>query len=401
MEKNEKNILVVTCFGHFMSHFNMLMFPALVLPLTHIYQIRMEDVIALSFWMYLLFGITALPWGLASDRLGAKPMLMIFYLGAGVSGVMAYLLMDSPFIFSMCLAGIGLFSGIYHPAGLGLISKGVQRISIGLGYNGMAGNAGLATAPILTGIFNYLWGPKEAYLLLGLMNLGGALLMLLLHIDELPIERTKTNDKSSDLLAGFLILCISMMLGGVAYRGVTVILPSYFELRSGEFFNLLNQLSFIPLSKNVSATMLTSFVFVVGIIGQYLGGRFADRFDPGIGYLLFHALALPFCFFIAFVTDIPLLILTVFFMLFLLGMQPIENTLVARLTPRRFRHSGYGIKFILTFGVGALSVHMVRYIKMHFSLSAVFIAMAMVSGLIVITIITLILKTKQMNLKHQ
>ncbi len=400
MEKNEKNILTVTCFGHFMSHFNMLMFPALVLPLTHIYQIRMEDVIALSFWMYLLFGLTALPWGLLTDRFGAKSLLLIFYLGAGICGILAYLFIDSPAIFSICLAGIGLFSGIYHPAGLGLISKGIKRISIGMGYNGMAGNAGLATAPFLTGIMNYLWGPKHAYLMLGIMNLAGALLMLLLSIDELPIERPKTQDKSKDLLTGFLILCISMMLGGVAYRGATVILPSYFELKSGGFFAVLNQLSFIPLSKNVSATLVTSFVFVVGIMGQYLGGRFADRYDPGIGYLVFHFLALPFCILMAFTTDIPLILFTMFYMLFLLGMQPIENTLVARLTPQRLRHSGYGIKFILTFGVGSLSVHIVRFVKMNYSLSAVFIFMSMVSAVIVITISVLIYKTRKINLNR-
>ena len=33
MNPRDRRILVVTCFGHFMSHFNMLVFPAVVLPL--------------------------------------------------------------------------------------------------------------------------------------------------------------------------------------------------------------------------------------------------------------------------------------------------------------------------------------------------------------------------------
>jgi MFS family permease len=71
MNANERKILSITCFGHFMSHFNMLIFPALVLPLMQRYGMDLAAVLALSFWMYLLFGITALPWGLLSDRIGA------------------------------------------------------------------------------------------------------------------------------------------------------------------------------------------------------------------------------------------------------------------------------------------------------------------------------------------
>ena len=41
---------------------------------------------------------------------------------------------------------------------------------------------------------------------------------------------------------------------------------------------------------------------------------------------------------------------------FLLGMQPMENTLVARLSPPAFKHSAYGAKFVLTFGIGSLAV---------------------------------------------
>ena len=40
---------------------------------------------------------------------------------------------------------------------------------------------------------------------------------------------------------------------------------------------------------------------------------------------------------------------------FALGMQPIENSLVAHLTPSRLRSFAYSLKFILVFGVGALS----------------------------------------------
>lgn len=395
MNPNERSILTNTCFGHFMCHFNMLVFPALVLPLTDRFGLELGQVLALSFWMYLLFGITALPWGILTDKLGARPLLFTFYGGAGLCGFGAAFLMDSPWAFSLCLAGVGLFSGIYHPAGLGLISRGVSRISVGMGYVGMAGNTGLAVAPILTGVINHLFGTPSTYVLLAGFNLTGVLIMLLSPSSEpstKKMEDSKAPTKS--LASGFAVLCLCMMLGGVAYRGATVILPSYFELRNPGFFEWLSRLDWLPVSRNVAATALTSAVFIVGILGQYMGGRVAERFEPRMGYLVFHALALPMALFMAYTTDLSLLLVAMAYMLFLLGMQPIENTLVAYLTPEKLRHSAYGTKFVLTFGVGALAVHLVGWIKEVWSLPAVFVAMAAVSVGIVLSILLLIYITR-------
>lgn len=389
MNDNEKKILTVTCFGHFMSHFNMLVFPALVLPLSRQYGMELSQVLALSFWMYLLFGLTALPWGLLSDKLGAKPLLFAFYAGAGICGLAAAYYIDEPGKFALCLAGVGLFSGIYHPAGLGLISRGISRVSMGLGYNGMAGNAGLAAAPIITGLINYRFGAQAAYFFLGALNLLGAVIMLLVSSDEPAARPAAESHPAGRLALGFFVLCICMMLGGIAYRGATVILPSYFELRSGSLLDFLNHISWLRSSNNVAATGLTSLVFVVGIAGQYLGGRAAEHYGPRRVYLVFHALALPMALGMAFATNLPLFLVSMGYLLFLLGMQPAENTLVANLTPDKLRHSAFGTKFILTFGVGALAVRLVGWIKETWSLPAVYIAMTMISVLIVLCIIVL------------
>ncbi len=398
MSKNERNILAVTSFGHFMSHFNMLVFPALVLPLADQYGMPIGEVLALSFWMYMLFGLTALPWGLASDAIGAKPLLLVFYAGAGACGLAASSFLDSPGIFAVCLAGIGLFSGIYHPAGLGLISRGMTRMSMAMGYNGIAGNAGLAVAPILTGVINHAYGCKGAYLFLGVLNLVGAALMLFMPTAE-PEKKERTDNHPVGTLAkGFMVLCIVMMLGGIAYRSATVVLPSYFELNSQAIFDAMSEVRWFPTSRNVAATALTSLVFVIGMLGQYLGGRFAEKHEPRWGYLIFHGLALPMVFTMAWTADVPLLLATMGYMLFLLGMQPIENTLVAKLTPEKLRHSAYGTKFVLTFGVGSLAVKFAAWVQEGWSLSAVFIAMTGVSLGIILTIILLFRVTRKIKL---
>ncbi len=398
MNPNERKILTTTCFGHFMSHFNMLMFPALVLPLMGMYDMDLSHVLALSFWMYLLFGVTALPWGLASDRVGAKPLLLLFYTGAGLCGLAAGFFIDSPGAFSLCLAGVGVFSGIYHPAGLGLISRGISKMSMALGYNGMAGNAGLAAAPVLAGMINHFYGIQTAFIFLGCLNLIGTVIMFLLPVIE-PERNEKTESQGSmRLMLSFAILCICMMLGGVAYRSVTVILPAYLELGNPALLDWISRLSWMPASRNVAATALSSSVFMVGMFGQFLGGVAAERFEPRRGYLVFHVLALPMALAMAYTTDVSLLFITMGYMLFLLGMQPIENTLVAKLTPDKVRDSAYGTKFILTFGVGAFAVYLVGWVKEAWSFPAVFVAMAIVSLATVLSILLLMRVTRKISI---
>ncbi len=84
MNENDKNILAVTCYGHFLSHLNMLVFPAILLPLSELLQMELTDTLALSFTMYLLFGITSLPWGMLADRFGGRKLLYLFHFGAAL-----------------------------------------------------------------------------------------------------------------------------------------------------------------------------------------------------------------------------------------------------------------------------------------------------------------------------
>ncbi len=392
MTRTEHNVLITTCFGHFLSHFNMLVFPAVVLPLAGRLDMPLAAALGISFWMYLLFGLTALPWGLIADRLGANTLMRLYYTGAGACGLAAAAWIDSPRGLAVSLAGIGLFSGIYHPTGLGMISKHVSRISVGMGINGMFGNLGLATAPLMAGIVTWVWGPRAAYLLLGLLNLAGLGVMTLLPLPAAETGPAKA--KPSDGSNGFMILLVAMMLGGIAYRGASVILPAYFELRNADLFQWLSQTLPAGLSANLVATVITSVIFLVGMFGQYMGGRVAERFPLPYSYLVFHLITIGPAFLMARAADLPLIFLALVYFFFLLGMQPIENTLVSRLTPARWRHAAFGMKFVLTFGVGALAVKGVGAIERSAGIQWVCPALGCVSIVLVLSIVALILKLK-------
>jgi len=367
-----------------------------VIPLTGLLKMDIAGVLAISFWMYLLFGITALPWGMVADRWKIQPLMLLFYLGSACSGLATAIWIDSTTGLTIALAALGFFSAIYHPTGLGLISKEIKQVGIGMGYNGMFGSLGIAMAPLLTGIANWLWGPRIAYLGLGLLNILGVVLMIVFPLtQQLQSKKQGSGDKKQNkIIMAFFILLVAMMFGGVAYRGASVILPTYLELKNPGIFQWLLSVIGGGLSKNLVATSIACLIYFMGILGQFTGGRMAERFEPKFCYLIFHATTIPVAFAMAIMLDLPLILLALIYFFFLLGMQPIENTLVARMTPASFHHTAFGIKFVLTFGVGAFAVKMVESIQSGLGIHMVFPAIGLVSMVSVGMIGLLILKTR-------
>ncbi len=389
MSPRERSILTVTCFGHFISHFNMLVFPAVLLPLSAQLGMEVSRILALSFWMYLLFGVTALPWGLLADKFGPRPLLILFYLGAGTCGILAALNLSNPSALSLCLAGIGLFSGIYHPVGLGWIAKEFEKTSRGMAYNGMFGNLGLAAGPLLAGLVNYLWGTEAVYFLLGAVNMSGLFLLYLVRNGHSTMKTQKLREEVKSSPVPFLILLVAMTLGGIVYRGTSVTLPAYFELQNRDLFQAFLDFFGQIGSANLFATLITSFIYLIGMAGQYAGGSVGESHDLGKGYLVFHLVTVPAALAMAMTTNTPLILFAMIHSFFLLGMQPMENTLVARLTPPQLHSSAYGLKFVLTFGTGALSVKMVGLVQADFGFSSVYLSLALISSLLVCTILLL------------
>jgi MFS family permease len=396
MTTNERKIITITSFGHFMSHFNMLFFPALVMPMAKFYGTNVSDIVGRTFWMYCLFGISALPWGIAGDRWGAKRLMHVFYIGSGLSCFCAGFWINNLVMMSVFLGGLGLFSGVYHPTGLGWISQSISRISYGMAVNGIFGNLGLAVAPLVAGLFNWFFGVQSVFFFIGGINLLGAILLFCLPVSTDKKVILSDDCSEQKTINAFIILLIAMMLGGIAYRGATVILPAYLELRNQVIFDFFVQFT-NGLSPNVVASLTASCVFFIGMMGQYTGGRVAEHFDLRKCYLFFHLFCIPMVIAMAWLSNLYLILVTMVYFFFLLGMQPIENTLVAKLAPLQFLHSAYGTKFIFTFGVGAMAVKLVACIETVFGLSAVFLVLAGVSVLLVCCILWLKHMTKNIQ----
>src|SRR3989442_4284790 len=54
-------------------------------------------------------------------------------------------------LLTVSLGALGLFSGIYHPTGLSIISRVVVEQGRGMGWHGMGGSLGIAAGPAYVG----------------------------------------------------------------------------------------------------------------------------------------------------------------------------------------------------------------------------------------------------------
>jgi len=370
----ERNVLVVTGLAHATTHFAELVYPTLAVALAAETGRPLAEVLGWSFAGYLLFGLGALPAGVLADKIGARRVLLCGFVGMGI-GLIVTGIAQPGFGVAAGLAIVGVSASAYHPAGMGLITRTTSARGRALGVNGIFGNVGIAMTPLVTERLASALGWRAA-----LFVAGGIVLAVAALCARLPIAEPAAKDEpgAADAGAGqgsgaglaLGVLAVCAMLGGISYRGNTLAQPAYFAERVTA----------------VDFGVATSLVYLVGIVGQYVGGAVADRFPLRWGYLAFHAASLPALVMMGAAWNVPLLGCAATFVFFSLGMQPIENSLFAQLTPDRWRSTGYGLKFILTFGVGSVGVWLVRAAEMRWGLAGVFPMLGVVVALLVCTI---------------
>jgi MFS family permease len=404
---NEKKIVLFTFVAHFSFHFYEIAFPALAIPLMLSLKMDLKDVLALGFPMYLMFGLFSLPWGIFADRFSNRKALLICYFGGGLGALLTGL-SSSILMLTSSLAVVGAFACICHPAGMGLISHGVRNRGTALGINSIAGSIGLTAGPFLAGLINWLSDWRMVYFAMAAFSFAWGLALLMTPIDETPLAEEhhvlQTNGQPSKRRGlNILLFFIILTLGGLAYRINIVILPAYFEYNVHFLFNLAQgiRLPNMGATSSVAAAILVSFVYIIGIFGQIAGGRLADRHDLRKLYLVFNALSLSFAVLMAYANEQPLVLCSAAYVFFALGIQPIENSLVAKFTPQRWRSTGYGIASILIFGVGSLAVYMVGWIKDRWFLGASYLFAGGLILIIVCGIMLLMKNTKGQDFRNR
>ncbi len=290
-----------------------------------------------------LYGLGAVPAGLLADRWSGPGMMAVYFVGTGACAIAAGFA-DSAAALLLGMAGIGLFSSIYHPVGIAWIARMPGRRGWTIGVNGMLGNLSVALSPLLAGVLIDLASWRAAFIVPGAVCLafGVALLLTLDRVREPPhLEREAMEEKvDPGAWRGLLLLCFTVLCTGVFFSAVTSVLPKYAA-------------DTVPtLTSMTSVGLAVAPVFLLGSAGQLLGGHLSDRYPPQRIYLgcwLLQCLALVM---VVALGGAGSLVGIAFAVTFLLSAIPSENVMFARFTPPHWRGTVYGVKFVLAFSIG-------------------------------------------------
>jgi MFS family permease len=369
----------------------MLAFPTLAMWIQRDLGLSFGETVALGFWMYLLYGLTALPFGWLATRIDSRRLLAGSIFATGAFAIAAGFA-NSAILLTLTLAGVGIGAAVYHPVGMALISRCCEHRGMALGRNGVWGSTSLAGAPLFAGTAAELIGWRGALWLSGGVAIALGAWLWHRNFDEATVASRSSSTPHAGTLTAFGIMLGCMTMLGFCYRSTTVVLPAWFRLRVED----LGQLFATGGTDDIAfaAAMLVGISYCCGIAGQLTGGKLADRFDLRFAYLGVHFAALPCLALLSALHGLPVVIAAAAYLFFSLGMQPIENALVATLTPERYRSLAYGAKFILVMGGGSLAVELVRHLESRQSIDRLFPILMGLLAIVIFGAVAIILVTR-------
>ncbi len=342
--------------GHSTTHLLMLLYPTVVLALEGRFGLSYGELMLLALPGTILYGLGALPAGWLGDRWSAEHMMVLFYLGSGLAAVITGVA-TGPLGIAVGLTLLGLFGSIYHPVGVAWLVRNAENRGRVLGWNGVFGTVGVGIAPAVAGALTQYVDWRAAFLVPALWCLAmGAMLALFVrrgHVVAARVDRRPQPEPArGDVMRAFIALSVTMLAAGIIYQSLTVALPKLFELR----------LVALTQGSTFGAGFFASLVFAEGMLFPLVGGWLADRYSLKWVYAASWALAAPVLLLSMHLLEVPLFAATVVVFSLISIVTPVENALLVRYTPGRWRATAFGAKFVLSLGVSALGLPLEAFI---------------------------------------
>ncbi len=377
--------------GHFFDHFFMLVFATVAaLTLSQKWGMSYAELIPYATPGFVAFGLCAVPAGWVADKWRREGMMIVFYIGIGLSSIGSSLA-ETPLQIATGLFFIGVFAAIYHPVGLALVVQGRENTGVPLAVNGVFGNLGVASAALITGFLIDNEGWRSAFIWPGIVSIATGLayagLVYTVRIKESKAAYRHVEDKKAPdmgeigrrmLARVFVIIFFSTAIGGFVFQSTTFALPKVFDER-------LVQLA-------QSATLVGWFafmVFAIAAFGQLIVGYLVDHFSVRSVFALVAALQTIFFALMPGLTGWSALVTALAFMLTVFGQMPFKVVLISRITQSQWRSRVYGLRYIVAFSVMASSIPLIAWIYIRWGFDGLFIVLSAAAICIFISVLLL------------
>ena len=360
----------------------------IVLTIEKEWSISYDQLIKLWSLAALLIGLGAIPFGWLSDRWSRSGTMTIMFIGMGLASILCGLSNSVSLLF-FSLSLLGLFCSIYHPVGIPWVIHAANRQGRALGVNGIFGGVGIGSGAFIAGTLTELLNWQLAFILPGLISIIiGLVLFYLIIINKISytnffINKDKQDHSRNEVILVAIIMLLSMFALGLSFHNTQTALPKVFEIRIGNISSF--QIGF----------MIGVIYFISGAT-TYVGGILADRFNQKAIYLIGIFLQFPCYLGIAYMSGYSLVVLCILAAVFNASILPTENLLLSKFTPQKYHGVVYGIKFILAFGSGPISVFLISEIySITLEFTYLFLINAIMMAIVSVFIIFLPIKNNQ------
>ena len=354
---SKKRVLYFASFCHTITHAMTLTLAPLLPLIRSELNLTNTETASFAFISFLAFGALALPSGLLSDRVGSLKVMKIG-LGLFLLSIVGIVLSNGPLGLWLSLLLLGVGAGTYHPAGLSLVSKLYPKdMGKAMGFNGLLGNLGESSSPIIAAAVGVYIGWKYPYLFWSIPIL--VLLSISFSIKDSKVKDYIQDEENLDfkyleetrklISKKFVLYILILLFRGLFYTGTVLLLTTFAK----------DVLSIRVLIGGI----ITTILIVAGMPGQILGGKISDRLGYKKPLLIFTLIA---SISIALIANTSNSIIFVIFSMLMgfsyFAAQPAQNMLTASMGSPKIRGLLYGFSSLCIFGFGSFAVSVGGYI---------------------------------------
>jgi MFS family permease len=335
--------------GHGLDHLFLLIFATAVAAIAADWRMVWTDLMPYTAGAFVMFGLGSLPAGRLGDLWGRRAMMIVFFLGMGVTA-MLIALTGGVWSLAAALTLMGVFASIYHPVGIPMLVQQSKNPGFTIGVNGLAGNLGIAGAAILTGLLVKYAGWRAAFAVPGILALVcGVVFAIVAPREEMaPAKRAKKQvDLPRALMARILlVMTLAAISSSLIFNFTT----------NGNGRLLAERLSGL-VDDPARIGILLALVYTIASFAQLVVGKLIDRYPLKWIYLPIVACQVPLFAIAAQTSGWALYVTVLLFMIFVFGAIPFVDAMIVQYVDDRNRSRVSGMRLAVSFGVSSLAVY--------------------------------------------
>ena len=336
--------------GHGVDHMFLLIFATAVASIAADFgYAKWEDLMPYAVGAFALFGLGALPAGRLGDLWGRRVMMIVFFIGMGVAALLTACAQNA-WQLAAGLTLIGAFASIYHPVGIPMLVQNVPNPGAVIGFNGLAGNLGIAVAALVTGFLVKWLGWRAAFAVPGAVALlcGVIFAFVCPKETEAPAKRKgkATVVLSPGMLArAFTVMTAAAVTGSLLFNFTT---NGNAQLLSERFLGVLEDPAMLG--------VLLAVIYTIASFAQIVVGNLIDRMAFKPLQLWISVAQVPILIAAAYAEAWGFFVALVAVMVFIFGAIPFTDAMIVRYVDDRLRSRVSGMRLTVSFGISSLAV---------------------------------------------